>query len=355
MSKDLPQPQQSEEVDLGQLFKLIGNAFDRFFKFIGSIFKGIFLAFVWFVFFIKRHILKFVIAGVFGIILGFILQKTLPPVYKSAVTIKQNYPTGENLYGIIGYYKDLIKQEDTIVLKNTLKIEMSQASSILDIDIEPVVSDNQMLKNFDAYIKTIDSALASTVNYEAFIDNSESYTHQYQQITIKAKNRNNFETFFKSIVDEINSNAYFKREQEKDSLELANRKQTLKEALVESDSLKDTYKRVLEKVLDKNEGAQTSITIANADEQNKTKEYDLFINDIDIRRELVALDREIANKELIIEIVSGNQSSGALNDKIEVFGFMLDKKLFYGLLLMSLTFLVLIGLEFIAFLERFKK
>ena len=42
MSKELPQPQQSEEVDLGQLFKLIGNAFDRFFKFIASIFIGIY-------------------------------------------------------------------------------------------------------------------------------------------------------------------------------------------------------------------------------------------------------------------------------------------------------------------------
>ena len=59
MSNDLPKPQQSEEVDLGQLFKLIGNAFDRFFRFIGNIFKTLFLAFVWFVFFIKKHIIKF--------------------------------------------------------------------------------------------------------------------------------------------------------------------------------------------------------------------------------------------------------------------------------------------------------
>ena len=34
--------QPSEEVDLGQLFKMIGNAFQRLFQFIGSIFKHIF-------------------------------------------------------------------------------------------------------------------------------------------------------------------------------------------------------------------------------------------------------------------------------------------------------------------------
>jgi hypothetical protein len=48
-------PQPSEEVDLGQLFKMIGNAFQRLFQFIGSIFNKLFLAFVWLVFFIKKH------------------------------------------------------------------------------------------------------------------------------------------------------------------------------------------------------------------------------------------------------------------------------------------------------------
>ena len=38
-------PNNSEEVDLGQLFKLIGAAFDRFFNFIYRIFKAPFLRF----------------------------------------------------------------------------------------------------------------------------------------------------------------------------------------------------------------------------------------------------------------------------------------------------------------------
>jgi len=135
MSKELPQPQQSEEVDLGQLFKLIGKAFDRFFKFIGSIFNKLFLAFVWFVFFIKKHILKLFIAGVLGIALSLILEKTSEPVYKSYVTVKQNYPTGENLYNSIGYYNDLVNQKDIVTLKNTLNIKETEAASILDFDI----------------------------------------------------------------------------------------------------------------------------------------------------------------------------------------------------------------------------
>ena len=39
MSTNSNVPNNSEEVDLGQLFKLIGNVFDRFFNFDSAIFK----------------------------------------------------------------------------------------------------------------------------------------------------------------------------------------------------------------------------------------------------------------------------------------------------------------------------
>ena len=135
MSNDLPKPQQSEEVDLGQLFKLIGNAFNRFFNFIGSIFKSLFLGFVWLVFFVKKHIIKLVIAGVTGICIGFLLEKSSEPTYKSYATIKQNYTTGENLYSSINYYRDLISQKDIATLKISLDLEEYEAASILDFDI----------------------------------------------------------------------------------------------------------------------------------------------------------------------------------------------------------------------------
>ena len=117
MSKDLEPSKPSEEVDLGQLFKLIGNTFDRFFNFIGSIFNKLFLAFIWAILFIKKHILKLVIAGVIGMVLGIYLEKTSVPIYKSFATIKQNYATGENLYSSISYYKDLVNQNDVNTLK----------------------------------------------------------------------------------------------------------------------------------------------------------------------------------------------------------------------------------------------
>lgn len=354
MSKDSQPPQQSEEVDLGQLFKLIGNAFDRLFKFIGGIFNKLFLAFVWVVFFLKQHVLKFVIAGVVGIALGVVLEKTSEPIYKSTITVKQNYNTGENLYNEISYYNDLVIQGDTTTLGGVLGIQTNVASSVLGFEIESLISDNDKLKSFDTYLKTLDSTLASTVEYKDYLKNAKDYTHQYQQITIKAKARNNFKTVFDKIVGNINSNSYFKREQEKDSLELASEKRALEEALVKSDSLQSTYRRVLEMVSDNKQGSEVGITFEGSNDKDKTKEFDLYKSDLVLRRELVDIEREMANKDHIIDIVSSKQDSGSMDNSKEILGISVDAKHYYAIILIGLTFIVLVGLRFVTFLERFK-
>ncbi|WP_372754038.1 hypothetical protein [Mariniflexile sp.] len=354
MSKELPQPQQSDEVDLGQLFKLIGNAFNRFFNFIGSILNHLFLAFVWFVFFIKKHVLKLVIAGILGIFLGFILDKTSEPVYKSYATIKQNYQTGENLYSSIGYYKDLVNQRDIATLKKALNINESEAASILDFEIKPVITENEKIQKFDAYLKTLDSTVASTVTYESFVRNMEDYTYQYQQIAIKAKARNNFKKVFDKIIENIDTNEFFKREQSKDLAELKNLESSLMEALRQSDSLQSTYKRVLENVLDKGKAPQTSITIEGSNEVNKTKELELYKSDLEIREQLVENRRKQADKLYVIEVISSKQESGIIDKNKVLFGNSMGAKKYYVIILIFLTLIALLGLEFFKFLERYK-
>ena len=346
--------QQNEEVDLGQLFKLIGNMFEKLFKFIGSIFNKLFLAFVWMVFFVKRHFIKLVIAGVVGIGLGVLLEKTSDPVYKSYITIKQNYNTGENLYNAITYYNDLLSEGDVSTLRNVLNIESKEAESILGFQIESVINENDKLKNYDAYLKTLDSTVAATVNYEAYIKNSKDYNHRYQQITIKAKERNNFKTVFNKIISNINSNEYFKNEKFKDSIELDNEKQALKEALDKSESLQNTYKNVLEKGLGNSNGSEIGITFEGANDKDKTKEFELYKSDLELRQRLIEIDRGIADKKEILEVISSKQDSGTIDDKKEFLGMKLSPKLYFAIILTMLTFITLLGLHVIKFLERYK-
>ncbi|WP_299548860.1 hypothetical protein [Seonamhaeicola sp.] len=352
MSKDT---QQSEEVDLGQLFKMISNMFDKLFKFIGSILNRLFLAFVWLVFFIKKHFIKLVIAGTLGTGLSVLLEKTSDPVYKSYVTIKQNYNTGENLYNSIIYYNDLVKQGDVGTLETVLEIKPEEAASILDFNMESVISKNQKLQEYDKYLKTLDTTVAKTVEYKTFLGNSEDYHHQYQQITIKAKERNNFKTVFDKIIANINSNAYFKREQEKDLRELKDQALAISEALIMSDTLLDVYQKAIVKSAENDNEFQSKIKISsNMEETSSTKEFELYNKSIELKQELVDIEREIADKEHIIEITSSKQDSGSIDNKKELLGISVSGKVFYGIIFTGLTFFVLLGLQFIKYLEQFK-
>ena len=127
--------QNNEEVDLGQLFRAIGNMFQQFFQFIGTVFKNLFLAFVWLVFFIKRRIIIFTVTALIGLALGIFLDTTSPPTYKSSISVKQNYETGENLYGSIVYYNGLIRDGDFKVLADVLAIDKGITKEIVEFNL----------------------------------------------------------------------------------------------------------------------------------------------------------------------------------------------------------------------------
>ena len=121
MSKEIKTPQNnSDELDLGQLFKLIGRAFDRLFSFAGRVLNKLFLAFVWIVFFIKKHFMKLILAGIIGLSFGIFKEKTTEPIYTSSIIVKQNYSFGESLYNTINYYQGLLGQKDYATLAREL-------------------------------------------------------------------------------------------------------------------------------------------------------------------------------------------------------------------------------------------
>lgn len=347
-------PQPSEEVDLGQLFKIIGNGFRSLFQFIGSIFKQLFLAFVWLVFFLKKRAIILLIAAAVGLALGLVLNKTSLPIYKSSISVKQNYPTGQNLYGSIEYYNGLLKDRDYEVLGRVLGIGEDVSNEIVEFSIEPIITDNDRVVMFDQYITELDSLAASKVEYEDFIDNIEDYKHRNQQISIKSTTRVNFKSVFENIVDNINSNSFFKNEQAKDIFELEESKAAIEKALVQSDSLQRTYKRVLEQQMDAKSGAEIGITFEGDNDIDKTREYDLYLNDIELRKELVDINRRLNDIENIVDAISSKQESGFVDNTKEMLGMKLSSRNYYPALFFILAFVVLLGMEFFKFIEKYK-
>ena len=357
MSTNSNTPNNSEEVDLGQLFKLIGNVFDRFFKFIASIFKNIFLAFVWFIFLVKKRIIILALATTSGLIIGALSKKTAIPKYESSVTVVQNYQTGENLYNSVGYYNDLLRQQDYETLGNVLNLDIDRTKSILAFDVKPVVSENNKLVAFNRYIKQLDSLAATKIEYEDFLKNNEDYTHKYQQIRIESSERNSFKSVFENIVESINLNPFFLNEQSKDLVELNQTKAALMLALEKSEALQETYKRVLEQGIDADKNSKPSeigITFEGSSEVEKTKEYDLYQSDLKLRSQLVEVERELLDKQYIIEMISNKQDSGFASTTRTFLGIELNTTMFLGVLAFLVALAIMFGIEFLKFIEKFK-
>ena len=344
----------SEEVDLGQLFKMIGNGFTRLYKFIGSIFNHFFLAFVWLVFFVKKRIIILSVSGFLGLIAGTALDLSLPPTYKSTLSIKQNYETGENLYESINYYNGLLKDKDYKILGELLGLTEKATKEIVGFDIEPIITDNEYLVMFNNYIANLDSLAASKIEYKEYKNNIREYKHLYQQISIKSKTRPDFKGVFSNIINNIETNAFFVNEQAKDILELQETKQAIEISLAQSDSLQQTYKRVLESPKDPQSNAEIGITFEGANESEKTKEFELYKNDIELRERIVKIQRELKDKENIIDMISSKQDNGFEDDTKEFLGLDIPFRIFYLVLALTVVFVVMLGKEFLTFLENYK-
>ena len=130
MSKE-QENNQSEEVDLGQLFKVIGNGFRSFFNGIASIFKGIFEGII----FVLAHFYKrwYWYTGVIivGFIIGFVLNSTSEKSYGAYMYIKTNFNSGRQVYENMKQLHQLANvDQDTIELGRLLDISPSEASKI---------------------------------------------------------------------------------------------------------------------------------------------------------------------------------------------------------------------------------
>lgn len=355
MSTNLPEQQPSEEIDLGQLFKLIGNAFDRFFRFIGSIFNKLFLAFVWLVFFTKKHLVKVLIAGIIGVGLGFLKQKTEKKVYNSAAIIQQNYNTGEHLSNTIQYYNSLFQQKDSVEASKILNITKSRSKQIAGLEMESNLTENQKLQLFNEYIKSLDSVLASTVKYKDFLENSKDYNYNIQKLTLKSHTKDNFKDVLTTIINNIDSSEFFKNERDKFINKLNNTDNAIEQSLKESKELQAVYMEVLKKPLEElPSGSSTTIAIGGTKDNNVTKEFELFSKDLELRMDLVENEASRKNLEKIIEIVSIQDGDGTLDNKAKLFGIETSWTISLGIKLMLALFLVLLLMEFVKFLERYK-
>lgn len=343
-----PKQNQSEEVDLIQVFRMIGNGFNRFFKFIGSIFKAIFKAVIALLIFIQKNIKKFAIAGAVGIGLGIYLDLTKETEYVSTMVVEPNFNSVQQLYNNVNFYNELAEAEDYVSLANALNISQSDAATLKKITVQSFSDENQKIKLFDEFVRELDSTTRSTIDYKSYIKNFNTLDAKFHQIKVISTNSMLAKKIQQTIINSIANNEYFKVQKQINDENLYLQDTIYRKQLREIDSLQKLYKQVMLETA-KNPNLGTNINMADK-ESSQNKELEL-IRQIDVlKKNLVALNQERANKSNILNVISDFPNQG-----VELKGIF-NRYVFWSFLgALAFVFLILSVLELNKYLKKYSK
>ena len=190
------QPQNnSDEIDLGQLFQMIGKGFN-------NLFRGFLKVFLYLK---KNAIILFALVLVGGGI-GYGLGKIIPKKLKTEVIVKPKMDSKNYLYDVIDEIQGNLKAKDTLFFKSIGIDEISFED--LEISIDKVKnedgdeSDSKYLELLQSFENT--EAISDIVRAE--LQNKSSYNHR---VTFLYKDERIGKDFAEKVMNYINENSYF--------------------------------------------------------------------------------------------------------------------------------------------------
>jgi hypothetical protein len=307
------QKSHDEEIDLGQLFNAIGRLFDKFFNFIGNIFKGLFKLFILVLKPLVENIKLILVVVLVTAIIGFFLERSKTPIYYSEMLVQPHFESKYKLSNNINYFNSLIKSKKFDELSKIFEIDTAQAASLINFGLTagPETS-NTLLLEYNEYIKTIDTSLTSVITFENYVKNRDILSGSIFAVKARSTDNNIFprlETAFTKTFE----NPYSKKLKKIRDSTIQSKKDNYQKELNRLDSIQRIY---LE--LKKTEAENSVLKLSGNSmfpmqlERTETKEYELFQEEIKVRRAITALDQELIEESDFYDIVAGFEEEGSL-------------------------------------------
>ena len=292
---------QDDEVDLGNLFKIIGKGFKNLFNAIGQVFQAIFHYFILLLLFLRNNALKLGIAVFIGAVIGLYFDLTLPKQYSSSMIVEPNFKSAQQLYQNINFYHELVKQKDSNLLAQTFQIPVSEASKLKGFYIEPLKNENEKYEFFNDFIEEVDTTTIKNIDIKEFKNGFSHYDYKYHHIKVKSLSNTVFEKLSIPIISSIQNNSYYKYQKKINDENLFQNEKVLVKSLQEVDTLRKIYNEVLITEAKKAEMG-TNITLAQG--VKKTDELELFNESLKLNKELINNNKEKAETTDILNVVS---------------------------------------------------
>ncbi|WP_298893595.1 hypothetical protein [uncultured Psychroserpens sp.] len=318
MSENLPNNNPNEEVDLGVLFNAIGNFFNKIFGFISGILKAVYSSIIYLIKAVIENFKLISIVILAALLIGFGLEKMKEPVFYSEMLVKPYFNSKYQLVSNIDYYNSLLDSENYSSLANIFDISEEDIKTIkkFEIDIGPE-TENQLIQEYDEYAKSIDSVRAQDVSFEDFVENRDLYSSDVYSIKVESSKRDIFKNLSNGFNTTFN-NEYSKKLMRVRDSTIAIKKATYISDLEKIDSLQAVYLGILKQ---ESENGSMAIGVEGllplTQERTKTKEYDLFINEMAIRDSIRVLDELKIEESVYYDVITNFSEIGLVSNDIQ--------------------------------------
>ena len=348
------QPQASEEVDLGQLFKLIGNAFDRFFKFIASIFIGLYKVILLMLIHFYKRLPWYAGAILIGTIVGFILDKSSEKRYGANMFIETNFNSARQVYENIRQFNQLAdKDKDTVELGRLLNIPATEASKLKGFYIQPDLDENRTVEMYSEFYKQLDSLSRADMNYNRYKESLTPYNFKIHMIGIAATDKYIYKKIEKSFTKQLAENDYLKELSQANEAILKRKEQTLKQQVDKTDSLVSAYLsiRIRESKKEPIPGSGTTLYMGDSENNNLVvDESKIMQQRLTYERQRRQVDSILVSQKNVVNVLAGFPNTGYdTREWYEKMKFLIPAALF------SLTFLIFMFLGLGKYLDKESK
>jgi hypothetical protein len=290
-----------EEIDLGQLFTLIGKGFSKIFNFFGNIFKAIFAWFLSVILLVKKNIITLSVSTLLGLSLGYVYQHYIyVPKYESSMNVKPNFGSTIQLYRVVEYYQSLVRQKDFKRLSENLNLTKDQAESIVSFSVEPYANKNQSVKAYGRFLAELDTSVTKSISFNEFIENQPVESFEFHIINVKSKDKFIFDKLGAPIISSIENNDFYKTERATTYNNLLIKKKVIESSIEELKQIQKLQKDIMVKESEKENGSGTNIYLGDTKEQ-KLISYEEFI---ELDAELAEVNSDIMKNKTIVDLIS---------------------------------------------------
>lgn len=353
MSENLKPTPKSEEVDLGQLFKMIGNAFQKLFDFIASIFKGLFHVLMLMLAHLFKNLKWYAIAIFLGVLAGYFLDKSSEKIYGANMFVKTNLNSAYQVYENISNLNQLASTEnDSLKLAEILGIDVKEASKLRGFFIEPVIDPNTSIKQFSEYYNELDSLTRTLTTYDEYVASLNVYSFRTHKIGVASTDNLIYNKLNRNFSEVISKNDYLDSLLAISQKNLDRNEKTLIEQERILDSVINTYLeiRIRESEKEPIPGSGTNLYMGDAqDSKLLVNEAPLIKEKLDLNAQRRAISSQRVREKDIISVISDFPSTGYIIQS------WYNKKIFIvPIIFFILTILVFAFLSLNKFVKNYK-